>query len=409
MHVVGDPLNDARAYYDAAARLNAGQALYPPGIDPSTNRIYLYPPLLAMLLRPLALLPYEWFAVIWEIFVVTCFVLLVRHLGVRRKETWLTIGVLGVPIGWALAVAQAHIPMTLLIAIGQPWSIAVAANIKLFPVLIVLWWLGRREFEAVAAFAMWSVLLVLAQVLAEPGGSFAYFQRVGFEQIGEGTIRNFSPFVLSPVIWASLLAVGAIATLALARTKWGWAVAVTFATLAPPRLLVYMLTSIVAGRPPAAACARARSGGDRRRRLGLHALLSMSPDAPVATRAAGDATGDTRGRSVVDLAASVQGTERRGVPDPTGLDRGRSSGLDGLRAFAALLVVAFHLNTVNGVSFGPARPVRPRRRQRRVPVLRPVRLPPVQAVRPGTGRPRSTTPRSDRAGSCRATSSRSSG
>jgi glycosyl transferase family 87 len=246
MHVVGDPLNDARAYYDAAARLNAGQALYPPGIDPSTNRIYLYPPLLAMLLRPLALLPYEWFAVIWEIFVVTCFVLLVRHLGVRRRATWIWIGILGVPIGWALAVAQAHIPMTLLIALGQPWSIALAANIKLFPVLIALWWLGRREFEAVAAFAMWSVLFVLAQVLLEQGGSFAYFQRVGFEQIGEGTIRNFSPFVLSPVIWASLLFVGVIATLALARTKWGWAVAVTFATLAPPRLLVYMLASIVA-------------------------------------------------------------------------------------------------------------------------------------------------------------------
>ena len=52
--------------------------------------------------------------------------------------------------------------------------------------------------------------------------------------------------MLSPVIWASLFAVGAIATLALARTKWGWAVAVTFATLAPPRLLVYMLASIVA-------------------------------------------------------------------------------------------------------------------------------------------------------------------
>ena len=247
MHLVGDPLNDARSYYDAASRLNAGLALYPEGIDPSTNQIYLYPPLLAMLLRPLALLPYEWFAVIWEVVVVTSFVLLIRHLGVRRKETWLTIGVLGVPIGWALAVAQAHIPMTLLIAIGQPWSIALAANIKLFPALIVLWWLGRREFEAVAAFAMWSALLVLAQVLVEPGGTFAYFQQVGFEQVGAGTeLRNFSPFVLSPVIWASLLAVGALATLALARTKWGWAVAVTFATLAPPRLLVYMLASIVA-------------------------------------------------------------------------------------------------------------------------------------------------------------------
>jgi hypothetical protein len=248
MHVVGDPLNDARAYYDAAARLNAGQPLYPEGIDPSTNRIYLYPPLVAMLMRPIAILPYEWFAVIWELVVVTSFVLLVRHLGVRRKETWLTIGVLGIPIGWALAVAQAHIPMTFLIALGQPWSIAFAANIKLFPALIVLWWLGRREFEAVAAFAMWSALFVLAQVIVQQDASFAYFQQVGFEQIGAGTeLRNISPYALSPVIWASLFFVGAIATLALARTRWGWAVAVTFATLAPPRLLVYMLASIVAG------------------------------------------------------------------------------------------------------------------------------------------------------------------
>ncbi len=41
MHVVGDPLNDARAYYDAAARLNAGAALYLDGLDPATNKIYL--------------------------------------------------------------------------------------------------------------------------------------------------------------------------------------------------------------------------------------------------------------------------------------------------------------------------------------------------------------------------------
>jgi hypothetical protein len=248
MHVVGDPLNDARAYYDAAARLNAGLPLYPEGIDPSTNQIYLYPPLLATLLRPLAILPYEWFALIWELVVVTTFVLLIRQLGVRKKATWIAIGILGVPIGWALAVAQAHIPMTLLMAVGQPWSIALAANIKLFPALIVLWWLGRREFEAVAAFLMWSALFVLAQVLIAGDATFAYFQQIGFEQVGAGTeLRNISPYAMSPVIWASLLAVGAIATLALARTKWGWAVAVTFATLAPPRLLIYMLTSIVAG------------------------------------------------------------------------------------------------------------------------------------------------------------------
>jgi hypothetical protein len=254
MHVVGDPLADAHAYYEAASRLNAGQPLYPAGIDPSSNHIYLYPPLLAVLLRPLALLPYGLFAFGWELIVMLSFVLLLRYLGARSRSTWIAIGILGIPIGWALSVAQAHVPMTLLMALGQPWSIAVAANLKLFPALIALWWLGRRDWESLLAFAIWSVLLVLAQLVLEPRGTMAFFGSVGFAQLGE--VRNISPFVVSPLAWAAILMVGGVVVLLAARTRWGWALAVTLATLAPPRLLVYMLTSLLAGiRQPRRAAA----------------------------------------------------------------------------------------------------------------------------------------------------------
>jgi len=247
MHILGDPLNDARPYYEAASRLNQGQPLYPAGLDPNSNRIYLYPPLFAVVLRPLALLPYTWFALIWEIVVVAAFAALLFRLGVRRKSTWIAVGILGVPIGWALTVAQAHIPMTLLMAIGQPWSIALAANLKLFPALIVLYWVGRREWESAAAFLVWGALFALAQVLLEPGGSFAYIRQLGVEQLGEqGVLRNFSPYTISPVLWLVLLFAGAALTIVAARYRWGWAVAVTFASLAPPRLLVYMLTGLLA-------------------------------------------------------------------------------------------------------------------------------------------------------------------
>jgi len=247
MHILGDPLNDARPYYEAAARLNAGQPLYPTGLDPNSNKIYLYPPLFAVVLRPLALLPYAWFALIWELVVVGTFAALLHRLGVRRRSTWIAIGILGVPIGWALTVAQAHIPMTLLLAIGQPWSIALAANLKLFPALIVLYWLGRRDWESATAFFIWAALLALAQLVLEPGGTFAYIQQLGVEQLGEqGVLRNFSPYTLSPVLWLVLLFVGAGLTILAARYRWGWAVAVTFASLAPPRLLVYMLSGLLA-------------------------------------------------------------------------------------------------------------------------------------------------------------------
>jgi hypothetical protein len=163
---------------------------------------------------------------------------------VRRRAVWLAIGILGVPIAWALTVAQAHVPMTYLIALGQPWSIALAANLKLFPALIALWWIGRRDFESLVAFGGWLLLFGAAQALLEPGGSAAFFGSVGLDQLGE--VRNISPFVVNPALWAILLAGGGLLVLALARTRWGWPAAVALATLAPPRLLVYMLTGLLA-------------------------------------------------------------------------------------------------------------------------------------------------------------------
>ena len=245
MHIVGDPLADAHAYYEAASRLNAGEPLYPASLDPNGNHIYLYPPLLAVAMRPFALLPFEAFAVLWELAVVGSFVLLLRYLGVRKRSTWLAIGMAGVPIAWALTVAQAHVPFTYLLALGQPWSIALAANLKLTPVLIAIWWLGRRDWESFFAFLVWMALFALLQVGLEWNGSVSFFQSIGFDEVGQ--VRNISPYAQSPLVWIALVIVGALVTLALARTRWGWAAAVTLVTLSPPRLLVYMLMGLLAG------------------------------------------------------------------------------------------------------------------------------------------------------------------
>jgi hypothetical protein len=253
LHLTGDPLADAHAYFDAANRLNHGLPLYPKGIDPSSNLVYLYPPLLAVALRPIALLPYPVFALVWEAIVLVSFGLLIVHLGANRR-VWLAIGILGIPIGWALSIAQAHVPMTLLLAIGQPWSIALAANVKIFPALVALWWLGRRDYQAFIAFLLWGLLYGLAQLVLEPNGTFEFLGGgVGLAQLG--AVRNISPFTFgSPVLWVGLVVLGGVLTLRLAKTRWGWPAAIALGTLSPPRLLVYMLTGLVAAlrepRPP---------------------------------------------------------------------------------------------------------------------------------------------------------------
>src|SRR6185436_11561056 len=99
-----------------------------PTATTNESDFYRYPPLLAIAFRPLALLPFEAAAAIWMAFLFVCFALTIVRLGVRRRSTWLAMGMLALPTGWSLAIGQAQIVVTLLMALGAPWAIALAAN-----------------------------------------------------------------------------------------------------------------------------------------------------------------------------------------------------------------------------------------------------------------------------------------
>jgi hypothetical protein len=243
LHLKIDPLADVRAYYDAGARLNAGAPLYVQPAGPNDASFYRYPPLLAIVFRPLALLSYDAAAAIWEAFVVGTFVLTIFRLGQNRR-TWLALGMLALPIGWSLAVGQAQVPMTFLMALGTPWAIALAANIKLFPAVLALYWLGRRDVRSLVAFAMWLAVFGLIQLLLEPAATLAFPRFVGLEQVG--AVNNRSLYALSPQLWAVAIAIGTGVTILLARSRYGWAAAVALSVFATPRLLVYQLSSLAA-------------------------------------------------------------------------------------------------------------------------------------------------------------------
>lgn len=242
-HLTTDPLADAHAYFDAAVRLNHGQPLYPAGADPNAAGSYGFPPLLAVALRPIVLLGWPAFAAIWEAIVVVSFVLLLRRLGAGAM-TWLALGILAVPAGWCLAIGQAQVPLTLLLAIGQPWSIALGANLNLFTALAALWWIGRRDVQATGAFVAWVILFGLAQAVLELNGSLAFVRTLGADQVG--TLLRGSPFALAPLTWALLVGLGIIATLVLARSRWGWIAAVVLSSLAALPLLPYRLYGLLA-------------------------------------------------------------------------------------------------------------------------------------------------------------------
>lgn len=264
-HLRADPLGDVRAYYDAGARLNAGLALYEQPASTDDPNFYRYPPLLAIAFRPLALLPFEAAAAIWEALLIACFARTLMRTGLRRGAL-LAIGFLAMPIGWSLAIGQAQVAVTMLMAVGAPWALALATHLKILPALVAVWWLGRRDWPSLARFGAWLIGLTLLQFALEPAGSFAFPSFLSLEQVGG--VRNFSPYAMSPTLWLAFVVVGTLVAYRLAPTRYGWAAAVMLSVLATPRLLLYQLMSLLAAlrapdaapeRDPAPAIAKPRS------------------------------------------------------------------------------------------------------------------------------------------------------
>jgi hypothetical protein len=246
LHLQTDPLADVHAYYDAGARLNAGQPLYE---QPSTTNdpdFYRYPPLLAIAFRPLALLPFESAALIWEAFLIVLFVLTIVRLDWHDRWTWIVLAWLAAPIGWSLAVGQAQVAVTFLLAVGAPWAVAVAAHLKLLPVLVAVFWIVRRDWGALARLAAWGLGLLLLSFVLEPAGTLAYLTFPDLGQVGE--VRNLSPYAFSPWLWLVLVGVLVAVAVRLAPTRWGWAAAVALSVLASPRLLMYMFSTLASGK-----------------------------------------------------------------------------------------------------------------------------------------------------------------
>ena len=182
------------------ARASTPDCPYRPDQSVATPLGYPYPPLLAILFRPLALLPFEAAPAIREVAVLACFAGTILWLGPRRRETWLALGILAPPIVWCLVIGQAQVVLYLFTAIGAPWSIALAANIKLFPAAISLWWIGRREWRRFGEFLVSIAVLVLIQLILAPKASLDYLTAISLHQVGG--VVNLSPYVVTQLLWA---------------------------------------------------------------------------------------------------------------------------------------------------------------------------------------------------------------
>lgn len=248
------PHPDLDVYLRGARDLAQARPLYDPFLhqsgDPALRDAFIYPPLFAILMLPLLLVPTNVVPVVWlmamHAALAAAFILVWRRLRASRATVLLAllITVAFYPLWVDASQAQANLPILLLITLGVLgisdgksragiW-IGFAAALKLTPALLLIWLLVERRFRAAAwvlgGFAGFSAVgavvrpvdsLTYARVVApQLAGGTAYFSN---ESIAGVVDRFFTsnpyttPLVTLP--WAhSLIVVLALGTLG----AWIW-------------------------------------------------------------------------------------------------------------------------------------------------------------------------------------------
>jgi hypothetical protein len=239
--VVGWHLLDASAYWHAALRLRAGEALYPPVAIPEASDVFRYAPWFAWAAVPFTYLPAQVAGTIWSVILLAASLWALEPLV--RARAWLLVALFGPVLVGISAVGNVQPLLVAALVHGVerrsgPLWIALASSLKVFPLLLALVYAGRWQWRrAAAAFAL-TALLWAPALLYDLGN---YPQSAG----------RAAALFSWPILYFAVLGMAIAGTLALAWTRFAWLSAAVAIALALPRLFVYDVTWLVIGVAPA--------------------------------------------------------------------------------------------------------------------------------------------------------------
>lgn len=198
---------DFAAYYEGAQRLVSGEPLYR-GFMGNT---YIYPPLLAQSLIPMTLVSQEAASVVWFVLNIALLIVIVAILDRRSRwrPYWWIITPLFFPVIEAITVGQVTIVM-LALAVGA-WAaanegrkslcgslLAVMVWLKIYPALLIVYFLWKREWRVVRAAVIAGIALFLLQAAISGVGVFAEMVNVlsSLTQLGQPDLVSNNASVL---------------------------------------------------------------------------------------------------------------------------------------------------------------------------------------------------------------------
>jgi hypothetical protein len=228
---------DAAAYWQAARRLKESGDLYPAYANVEASDVYRYSPWFAWLTVPFTFLPVQVAGAIWSVILIAASTLAVWPLVTERR--WLVVAFF-----WPILIGiSANGNVHALMIAGLVWGverrsgplwIAIAASLKAVPILLVLVYLGRRQYGRVAATLALTAVLLAPLLLYDLSGYTTSIGKAGL-------------LIVWPVVYVGVVGLAALVTLALARGRYGWLAAAATAALALPRFFVYDVTLLLVG------------------------------------------------------------------------------------------------------------------------------------------------------------------
>ena len=234
-------LSDAEAYWNAGLRLREGAPLYPAVSNADASEVYRYAPWFAWLAVPFTFLPGQVAGAIWSAVLLAASG--VALIPLIQARAWLLVAFfLPILVGIS-AVGNAHALMIawLVHGVGRrsgPAWIALAASLKIFPILLAAVYAGRREW--------WRLGLTLALTALLWAPALAY----GLEHYPVEAGQAAS-LIAIPALWVAVVGAVVVVALWLARGRYGWLAAACGVVLAVPRLFVYDVTYLMVGAAPA--------------------------------------------------------------------------------------------------------------------------------------------------------------
>lgn len=171
-------LNDEYAYWQAGARLWAGQPLYDAAAAPNTPYAYWYPPPLAQVMAPLtAVLSADTFAVLWTALLLAC----LWWLGGRNLLVGLAL-IAFLPVAVELRVRNVHLLIAVLAVLALRRSSLFwipATALKITPVLGVVYEAAAERWREAGKVAAVGLVVLAASVVLAPGAWREFLDIVG--------------------------------------------------------------------------------------------------------------------------------------------------------------------------------------------------------------------------------------